>query len=303
MKPKVIVIQGPTASGKTGWGVRMSKALEGQVISADARQFYREMSIGTAKPTPAEMDGVAHHYIDSLSIHQTYSAGQFERDALETTANLIMRGTLPIVVGGSGLYVKALIEGLDDLPANMDLRKELIQVHKESGLAALQARMRRADADHYARMDSANPVRLIRAIELVETTGRPVADLQGAGARPRPFHPIKIAPDIERKELYRRINLRVDQMVDTGLLEEAKALFEHRALPALQTVGYQEIFAHIEGLTSLEEAVELIKRNTRRYAKRQLTWLRKDPDIAWFRPNDWNDMLQWVKASLMESEQ
>lgn len=298
MKPKVIVIQGPTASGKTDWGVHLAKALGGEVVSADARQFYREMSIGTAKPSLAEMDGVVHHFIDSLSIHQAYSAGEFERDALATTTQLIAEGTQSIVVGGSGLYVKALIEGLDDLPANLALRNELIEIHRKNGLTALQDRMKRADPKYYERMDQANPARLIRGIELVETSGIPMSQLQGKGGKERPFTPIKIAPAVDRNLLYARINKRVDLMIEKGLVDEAKALFAHKHLPALQTVGYQEIFAHLEGHSSQKEAVELIKRNTRRYAKRQLTWLRRDPDIKWFKPEEIDEMWHWLKATL-----
>jgi len=301
MNNQIIVIQGPTASGKTNAGIYLARALGSEIISADSRQFYREMTIGTAKPSQEEMAGVAHHFVDCLSVKDTYSAGQFERDALKKCQELLKAGILPVVVGGSGLYVKALTEGLDELPTSPGLRQELEHLHAEEGICALQKRMKAADPAYYARVDRENPVRLIRGIELVETSGKPISALQGKQNKPRPFTPLYLALEVERPALYHRINTRVDKMMQAGLLEEVASLYDLRHLPALQTVGYQELFAHIEGKLSLKEAVELVKRNTRRYAKRQLTWLRKDEKIKWFRPEMFEDMYTWAAKNLAQN--
>lgn len=297
MKPgHIIVIQGPTASGKTGVGVKLAQILKAEIISADSRQFYREMGIGTAKPDALEMQGIPHHFVNSLSIHDPYSAGDFERDALNLIKDLHHKQVLPIVVGGSGLYIKALLEGLDDLPSDPELRASLNALFAEKGIEPLQEKLKALDPEYFTSIDHFNPVRLIRAIELVSSSGKPMSELHKGLRSERPFRAIKIGLELPRPELYARINSRVDEMIGRGLVDEARKLYPLRHLQALQTVGYSELFAHFDGVLGLEEAKDLIKRNSRRYAKRQLTWLRKDEEITWFHPSDLPGMLKMIQG-------
>lgn len=297
MKPRdIIVVQGPTASGKTDLGLKLARLLKAEIISADSRQFYREMGIGTAKPDADEMQGIRHHFVNSLSIHDPYSAGDFERDALTLINDLQQKGVLPIVVGGSGLYIKALLEGLDDLPSNLKLRAGLNGLFVEEGIEPLREKLKALDPAYYTIVDQHNPMRLIRAIELVISSGKSMAELQKGLRRKRPFRAIKIGLELPRVELYARINARVDTMFESGLVEEARTLYPFRDLQALQTVGYSELFTHFDGVHSLGEAKDLIKRNSRRYAKRQLTWLRKDEEITWFHPSDWSGMAKMIEG-------
>lgn len=291
---RIPVIQGPTASGKTAVAVWLAETFGGEVISADSRQFYREMSIGTAKPDASEMRGIPHHFINSLSVTDAYTAGRFEAEAVALADEIIARGKTPIVAGGSGLYVKAFCEGLDDLPQDDGIRDELKAIFAEKGIEPLQEMMRALDPAYFAEADVQNPVRMMRGIELVRLSGKPIAELRAGQKKPRNFTPVKIGLELPRRELYARIDARVDAMMEAGLAEEARALIGHKDRQALQTVGYRELFAHFEGLTDLERAVELIKRNTRRYAKRQLTWLRNDPEIRMFHPDDREGMARYA---------
>lgn len=281
MSKELIVIIGPTAVGKTAVSVSMAKDLGCEVISADSRQFYREMNLGTAKPTPAEMEGVPHHFINSLSIHDEYSAGMFETDALALLDSLFQTKDHAIMVGGSGLYIDAVCYGVDDLPeANPILREEL----NNTPLPDLQQRLKRIDPEYYQTVDLNNPHRLIRAIEVYEATGVPFSAQRRKKKANRPFRIKKIGLEMDREQLYSRIDTRVDRMMEAGLLEEAKTLCPHRQLQALQTVGYRELFRHFDGELTLEQAVDEVKKNTRRYAKRQLTWWRKDQTVIWRNP-------------------
>jgi tRNA dimethylallyltransferase len=256
------------------------------------------MGIGTAKPDKQEMRGVKHHFVDSLSIHDRYTAADFERDGLHAIDTLHQSGKLPVVAGGSGLYVKALLEGLDDLPHDGNLRAELNTIFAEKGLAALQKMLLDLDASHFALVDKSNPMRLIRSIELIKLSGKRMSELRNKQPAARKFKAVKIGLTMPREVLYERIDQRVEMMLQAGLVEEAKQLYPHRALQALQTVGYTELFAHFEGSTSLDHAISLIKRNSRRYAKRQLTWLRKDEDIHWFHPHAQDEIVDFVKKEV-----
>ncbi|MFN2422695.1 MAG: tRNA (adenosine(37)-N6)-dimethylallyltransferase MiaA [Cryomorphaceae bacterium] len=291
---RVPVIQGPTASGKTAVAVWLAELCGGEVISADSRQFYREMSIGTAKPDAAEMRGIPHHFINSLSVTDEYTAGRFEAEAVALADEIIARGKTPIVAGGSGLYVKAFCEGLDDLPQDDSIRDELKAIFAEKGIEPLQEMMRNLDPAYYAEADVQNPVRLMRGIELVRLSGKPMSALRAGKKKQRNFTPVKIGLELPRKELYARIDARVDAMIDGGLVAEARALHALKYRQAMQTVGYRELFAHFEGEINLDRAVELIKRNTRRYAKRQLTWLGNDPEIKMFHPDDKEGMARYA---------
>ncbi len=266
--------------------VRLAKILDGEVISADSRQFYREMTIGTAKPTAEEMCGIPHHFIGFLSVTENYSAAQFETDADAKIRDILKRGKTPIIAGGSGLYVKALLEGLDDLPSDQDLRNRLQKLFSEKGLPPLAAELRNLDPGYAEKADTENPVRVIRALELIRLTGKTMDRLHRGADKQLPYIPVKIGLDLPRTELYDRINARTDRMMAEGLTEEARNLTVHRDKQALQTVGYRELFDCFDGKYTRETAIEKIKQNTRRYAKRQLTWLRRDPEIKWIHPEN-----------------
>ncbi|UOQ71395.1 tRNA (adenosine(37)-N6)-dimethylallyltransferase MiaA [Hymenobacter cellulosilyticus] len=287
-KPTLLVITGPTAVGKTALCVQLAQHYQTDVISADSRQFFRELSIGTAKPTAAEMQGVTHHFIDSHSITEEYNAGRFEVDCLGLLDQLFQQHQVVILTGGSGLYLQAVTEGLDEMPlADLTVRAALQQELAEHGLAPLVAELERLDPVTYARIDRQNHQRVVRALEVTRSTGQPFSSFHTPKvAKERSFQTIKIALSRDREELYQRIDQRVDHMLEAGLLAEATALLPYRHHNALQTVGYQEIFDFLDGLYDWPEAVRLLKRNTRHYAKRQLTWLRRDPQYQWVHPGE-----------------
>ena len=283
-QPTLLVVAGPTAGGKTALCVQLAQHFQTEIVSADSRQFFREMSIGTAKPTPAEMQGVPHHFVDSHSIREDYSAGRFEVDCLQVLDGLFQRHPVVILTGGSGLYLQAVTDGLDELPAaDPAIRVQLQQELAEHGLTHLVAELARLDPVAHARIDKQNHQRVLRAVEVCRATGQPFSSFHTTGrtAAPHPFQVIKVALTRDREELYERINRRVDQMLEAGLLAEVEALLPYRHHHALQTVGYQEIFGFLDGLYDWPEAVRLLKRNTRHYAKRQLTWLRRDGEYRW----------------------
>jgi tRNA dimethylallyltransferase len=279
----LIVIAGPTAVGKTAIAIELAKQLKTEIISADSRQFYREMSIGTAKPTDKELAAAKHYFINSHSVTENFSVGDFEKQSLQLLDELFKTHNKIIMAGGSGLYIQAVTRGFDDLPvADEGIRIRLNQDLAEKGIQFLQDALKTADPDYYQQVDLNNPQRLIRALEVFESTGKPFSSFRKATVNKRPFNCIKIGLDLPRDVLYERINQRVDAMIDQGLIEEARSLLSYRHLNALNTVGYSELFDHFEGKTGLDTAIELIKQNTRRFAKRQLTWFRKDKEIKWF---------------------
>lgn len=282
-QPTLLVVAGPTAVGKTALCVQLAQHFQSEIVSADSRQFFREMSIGTAKPSSGEMQGVPHHFINSHSITQDYSAGRFEADCLQLLETLFQRHPVVILTGGSGLYLQAVTDGLDELPpADPAIRVRLQQELAELGLEHLVAELARLDPVAHARIDRQNHQRVLRAVEVCRATGQPFSSFHtGRTAAERPFRMLKLALTREREELYTRINQRVDQMLEAGLLAEVEALLPYRHHNALQTVGYQEIFGYLDGLYDWDEAVRLLKRNTRHYAKRQLTWLRRDAEYQW----------------------
>lgn len=291
----LIVIVGPTAVGKTAMAIAVAKALDTVVVSADSRQFYREMSIGTAKPSVAELAAVPHYFVDTLSIHDDYSAGDYEQDALSLLGTLFAQRDQVVLVGGSGLFVKAVCVGLDQLPKPQPgIRDRLNAWHEELGLEPLQERLREVDPAYYAEVDIHNSQRVIRALEVYESTGKPFSSFRRGASASRPFRTVFIGLNTERSVVYDRINIRVDQMMESGLLDEAKALYPFRHRPPLMTVGYTELFDYFDGKTSLETAVDRIKQNTRRFAKRQLTWFRRREDTKWFEPDDTGAILAYI---------
>jgi tRNA dimethylallyltransferase len=282
-QPTLVVVAGPTAVGKTALCVQLAQHFQTEVVSADSRQFFREMSIGTAKPTPAEMQDVPHHFIDSHSITEDYNAGRYEVDCLALLDTLFRQHQVVVLTGGSGLYLQAVTDGLDELPAiDPELRTQLQQELAAHGLEPLVAELAQLDPVAHGRIDRQNPQRVLRAVEVCRATGQPFSSFHtGRPATNRPFRVLKLALSREREVLYQRIDQRVDQMLDAGLLAEVESLLPYRHHNALQTVGYQEIFGYLDGLHDWPEAVRLLKRNTRRYAKRQLTWLRRDTEYQW----------------------
>lgn len=299
----LIIICGPTAVGKTAVAIELAKKFDTEIISADSRQFFREMKIGTAKPTPNELNTVKHHFIDSLSVKDEYNVGMFERDALKVLENIFKNKNTAVMAGGSGLYINAVCDGFDQVPgADKEIRDNLTEMYKREGIAYLQTTLKKLDAAHYEKVDIKNPHRLIRAIEVCMTTGKKYSELRKGEKQKRNFSIIKIGLNMDREKLYEKINSRVDAMIAQGLLEEIKSLAPFKVggdagapiLNSLQTVGYKELFEHLDAKHELGRAIELIKQNTRNLAKRQITWFRKDKDIQWFTPEDLEGMLKFV---------
>lgn len=282
----LIVIVGPTGIGKTALAIDLARHFSTEIISADSRQFFKEMEIGTAKPSPEELNAAPHHFINSHSIQTLFSTGDFEIQALQLMEDLFKKQDLLIMVGGSGLYIDAVCNGLDDLPDTyLNIREQLKQQLEEEGIASIKQQLKIHDPEYYEKVDQANPQRMVRGLEFFLSTGKKLSSYQTNSKKQRPFNIIKIGLNMDRAALYQRINHRVDQMMDAGLLEEVKGLQEYRKYNALNTVGYSELFDYLDGHTPLGTAVDKIKQNTRRFAKRQLTWFRRDDNTAWFEPN------------------
>jgi tRNA dimethylallyltransferase len=281
-KPLLIVIAGPTAAGKTDLSIRLADALASVILSADSRQFYKEIPIGSAAPDIVQMSRVKHYFVGNRSVTEPYDAAQYEKEALALLETLFASSNVVIMTGGSGLYIDAVCRGFDELPdSDPDLRREIEQQYENGGLDSLRTSLRLLDPDYYNDVDLHNPKRLMRAIEVCLLTGRPYSQLRTHQPRERFFDVFKIALTMPRDELFQRIHRRVDAMMEAGLLAEALSLNSQRHLNTLQTVGYTELFEYAGGSYTLDEAVEKIKTNTRRYAKRQLTWFKKDPAYHW----------------------
>ncbi len=284
---RLLVIVGPTGCGKTNLSIRLARHYDAPILSTDSRQFYRGMAIGTAQPTSEQLQTAEHHFIASHDLTENLSCGEYEVQALERLRELFGHHEWVIAVGGSGLYVRALCEGMDDLPhADAALRNELTERLQREGLASLAEQLHGLDPVYYETVDRNNPARVLRGLEVCLQTGRPFSEQRTGQKRNRNFLIIKIGATLPREELYARIDSRVDAMMEAGLEAEARALYPYRALNALQTVGYRELFDYFDGRITREKAIELIKRNSRRYAKRQMTWFRRDPEIRWFAPDE-----------------
>ncbi len=295
----LIVIAGPTAIGKTAQSIAIAKQLNCPVISADSRQFFKEMSIGTAKPSQEEMQGVPHYFIGSHSITEEYNVGKFETDVLALLEQLFKTNDRVILVGGSGLYIDAVCRGFDDLPeAEPEIRERINALYESKGIQGLQEFLKELDPIYYDQVDLNNRQRLSRALEVCITTGKPYSELRKGKKVKRNFNVVKIGLNIPREGLYARINKRVDDMMENGLLNEVQSLIPFKNLNALQTVGYKELFHYLEGGTDLATAVEAIKQNTRRFAKRQLTWFRKDEEMKWFEPEEVDKIMEYIKEKL-----
>ncbi|MBQ0081337.1 MAG: tRNA (adenosine(37)-N6)-dimethylallyltransferase MiaA [Alistipes sp.] len=286
MSGNLIMVVGPTASGKSALAVSLAKHFSTCIISMDSRQFYRNMSIGTAVPTKEELSQAKHYFIQQRDIWEEYSAGQYERDALCLLDELFKIHNVVIAVGGSGMYIRALEQGMDDMPdVNPSLRRELRQILLYEGLETLCQKLLQLDPKYYMQVDRQNPQRVMRALEVCIQSGKPYSKIRQEQKRQRSFNIIKVGISYPRDVLYERINQRVDKMISSGLEAEARSLLPFRENNALRTVGYSEMFRYFDGEISFDEAVEQIKQNTRHYAKRQMTWFRKDTDISWFSPS------------------
>lgn len=301
MGKTLIVIAGPTGSGKTDLSIQIALHYHAPIISTDSRQFYRGIPIGTAQPDAEQLQAVEHHFIASHDLKQDFNCGAYEQEALQRLEELFLQHDYVVAVGGSGLYIKALCEGMDDLPdVDPALRTQLADDMKQLGIDAMAERLRELDPAFYEVVDRKNPARILRALEVCIGTGMTYSSLRTGEKKERPFRIIKIATDMDRAVLYERIDRRVDIMVKQGLEQEARSVYHLRELNSLQTVGYREMFDYFDGTISREEAIELIKRNSRRYAKRQLTWLRRDTEFAWFHPQEKAKIIEYIDAKVCE---
>jgi len=302
MKNKyLIVLAGPTAVGKTSLGIVLAKAFQTEIISADSRQMYREMKIGTAVPNESQLKEIPHHFIQFLSIHEYYNASMYEQQALALLSRLFEQKDILLMVGGSGLYIQAVCKGIDDLPGiDHEIRNELQERYKKEGIESLRFDLKRLDPDYYNKVDLQNPNRILKALEISYMTGKPYSSLLTNPLRERQFNTIMTGLNMDRERLYSRINNRVDQMIQDGLVEEARKLMEHKHLNALNTVGYKELFQFFDGKLKLDQAIEQIKNNTRNYARKQITWFNRDRDLKWFEPDNREDIISFIKQQIDE---
>ncbi|MCD6367280.1 MAG: tRNA (adenosine(37)-N6)-dimethylallyltransferase MiaA [Bacteroidales bacterium] len=295
----LVVIGGPTAVGKTTVAIGLAKHFDAEIVSADSRQFYREMTIGTAKPTNEEQQAVRHHFIDSLSIHDYYNAWQFEQEVLAFLKTYFKYRNIVFLTGGSGLYIDAVCHGLDDLPTiKPEIRQNLLERYNKEGIEGIRFELKQIDPEYYLQVDLKNPQRILHALEIFYQTGKKFSALRKEQAAERSFKIIKIIIHQEREILYERINNRVDKMIETGLIKEAKLLYPHRQLSPLQTVGYRELFDYFDEKYDLEEAIRLIKRNTRHYASRQISWFKRDSKNLWVEP-DLRGLTKMIEDTLL----
>ncbi len=296
----LIVVAGPTAIGKTAFSIKLAQHYKTEILSADSRQFYKGMRIGTAYPEPEELAAVKHHFIGNLSINDEYNVSRYEDEALALLKVLYQEHNVVVLTGGSGLYIDAICKGIDELP-NHDpgLRQKLKKELVKDGLEVFGEKLKKLDPEYYRVVDLNNPNRLLRAIEICLLTGATYTSLRKNTAKARPFKIIKIGLNTEREKLFRRVGERVDTMMEKGLLDEVKSLLPYREHNAMNTVGYKELFAYLDGETTLERAIENIKTNTRRYAKRQLTWFKRDEEIRWFEPDDFDAAIKFLSGHIV----
>ena len=299
MQKTLIVIAGPTAIGKTKLTIELTRHYNSEIISADSRQIFKEMSIGTAVPEPEELEAVPHHFIQNVSIHDYYNASTYEQQALAKLNSLFKQHDMVFMTGGSGMYIEAVCTGIDEMPdIDPQLREKATKLLENKGKEALQEIIKKVDPDYYSETDINNPARLVRGVEIYWQTGKPFSFFRKKQIQPRDFNIIRIALDTDREKLHKRINYRVEQMFQKGLVNEVKDLSQWQNLVPLKTVGYQEIFQHLNGNITLASAKELIKRNTRRYARKQLSWFRRNKSTSWFKPNDLEAIIKHIEHAI-----
>jgi len=293
----LIIILGPTASGKTAAGIQIAKIFQTEIISADSRQFYKELKIGTAVPDKQQLESIHHYFIQTISVQDYYNVSIYEQEVLEVLERLFSTKDIVVMVGGSGMYIDVVCHGIDDLPAIDTLVREKYQQKlKDEGIESLRFELKKLDPVYYAKADLKNHKRILKALEISVMTGIPYSSFLTGQKKERPFKALKIGLNPDRNELYKKINLRVDNMIQNGLIDEARSLYHIRHFNAMNTVGYKEIFDYLDGKNTLEQAVTLIKRNTRRYARRQLTWFKRDKSILWFNPEDIKNIIDYIKS-------
>lgn len=294
-KSTLLVLLGPTGVGKTNISIRLAEHLSSPIISSDSRQFYRELKIGTAAPSDEELKKVQHYYIGSHSIFDEYNCGQFELDVHKLLGDLFQKHETVMLVGGSMMYIDAVCSGIDDIPTiDNETRNFWLKQYEEKGAEFIQQELKRIDPEHYKRVDLNNHKRVLHALEICSIIGKPYSEIRTGESKKRPFNILKIGLIRPREELYERINARVDAMMADGLLEEAEKFYEYRHLNTLNTVGYKELYEYMSGKITLEEAVDLIKRDSRRYAKRQISWFNRDKEIHWFHPDDEDEIIDYI---------
>lgn len=298
----LVVIAGPTGVGKTQTAIQLAKHFNSKIISADSRQFYKEMNIGTAKPSETELAEAEHFFINTKSIHESYTVGDYEKEVVELLKNLFKIHHLVFLVGGSGLYINAVLYGMDEFePVSEKIKKQVSDIFQTSGIEGLQKQLEQLDSDYYNEVDTKNPQRMMRAIEVCLQTKKTYSGFLSNQKKTRPFETIKILLNTNRETLYEKINLRTDAMIKNGLIKEAESLYPHKHLNALNTVGYKELFDYFENKTDLNTAIELIKQKTRNYAKRQLTWFNNQDTYEVFNPNDFEKIKAYIEIILQHS--
>lgn len=299
MSKTLIVLTGPTGIGKTKTGIQIAKHFKTEIVSSDSRQIFKEMTIGTAVPNKHELSEIKHHFIHSHSITENYNASRYETEALKLLEQLFQNHETVVLVGGSMLYIDAICKGIDLMPdADQEIRKELKARFENEGLAGLRLQLKKLDPEYYNKVDLKNPNRIIHALEISIMTGKPFSSFRSNTLKKRPFSIIKIGLNCDRTILHERINKRVDLMISEGLIEEAKSVYPLKHLNSLNTVGYRELFAWFDGEITKEKAIELIKRNSRRYARKQITWFRKDEEVVWFEPNQAEEIIKTIEVRI-----
>lgn len=303
MSKYLVVITGPTGIGKTAVAIQVARFFQTEIVSCDSRQIYKELNIGTAVPTAEELSAVPHHFIHSHSITDDYNASRYENEALELIDQLFRNHKILLLVGGSMMYVDAVCKGIDTMPdADPEVRASLKQQLEKEGLESLRHQLKMLDPEYYQTVDLKNPNRIVHALEITIQTGKPYSSFRKETTKERPFKIIKIGLNCDREELHRRINKRVDQMIEAGLFEEAQKYYPQKNLNALNTVGYREFFSYFDGEITKEKAIEIIKRNSRRYARKQLTWFRRDKEVNWFEPGDSDKIIAYITSKIKSYE-
>jgi tRNA dimethylallyltransferase len=294
-KKILIIILGPTAAGKTETAVKLAENFGSEIFSCDSRQFYKQLNIGVAKPDEHQLERIRHHFIGHIDIENHYSISKFETDAINALSKYFQNNNIAIMTGGSGLYINAITNGVDEMPDyDPQIRQKLTKQYETEGIESLRFELQRIDPEYYNKVDLKNPQRILRALEVFHTTGKPFSEFRTSQNAKRDFEIIKVGINLDREILYNKINDRVDIMIKNGLIEEAKMLHKYKNLVALKTIGYTELFMYLENKICLEEAVELIKRNSRRYARRQMTWFRRDDEIKWFLPDEIKNIISFL---------
>ncbi|WP_321371422.1 tRNA (adenosine(37)-N6)-dimethylallyltransferase MiaA [uncultured Draconibacterium sp.] len=299
MPKTLVVITGPTGIGKTEVSIKVARHFNTEIVSADSRQIFKELNIGTAVPSKEELAAAPHHFIQSHSVEESYNASRYETEALKLIDELFKTRDVLLLVGGSMLYIDAICKGIDIMPdADQEIRASLKKQLAEEGLESLRLQLKKLDPDYYKKVDLKNPNRIIHALEISIQTGKPYSSFRSNTAKKRPFKIVKIALNCDRQVLHNRINLRVDKMMEAGLEKEARSVYHKKHMNSLNTVGYQELFAYFDGDISREKAIELIKRNSRRYARKQITWFRRDESVEWFEPTESDKIIEWLESQI-----